>query len=331
MNWDHARFFLAVARAGTLRSAARQLKVDQATVGRRLAALEDELGARLFLRTPSLYVLTPAGEALVEPAEAIERSVAQMERRVLGLDERLTGSVRIATTDSLAKRYVLPAIASLRQAHPGIEIVCLTSQDIANLTRREADIAIRTLRPDAPDLIVRRLATLETGIYTARAYLALRGTPVAGGAFAGHDLIAYQQKVTPTGPEALCGESVAGGRIVLRASSSVTLVDAAAAGIGVAELPCYRADTEAELVRIMPDRAGTFDVWLVAHADLYKTARVQVTIDALVRQFAPGTASVGRSCTVHLCQRYPIHYLAAHENRMTCQARRLDGARGPAS
>ncbi|MBX5173365.1 LysR family transcriptional regulator [Rhizobium sp. NZLR1b] len=287
LNWDHARFFLAVTRAGTLRSAARQLNVDQATVGRRLAALEDELGARLFLRTPSLYVLTPAGEALVEPAEAIERSVAQMERRVLGLDERLTGSVRIATTDSLAKRYVLPAIAAMPSVHPGIEVVCLTSQDIANLTRREADIAIRTLRPDAPDLIVRRLATLETGIYASRAYLASHGAPVAGAEFAGHDLVVYQQKIAPTGPSALCGESAVNGRVVLRASSSVTLVDATAAGIGVAELPCYRADAETELVRIMPDRSADFDVWLVTHGDLYRTARIQVTIDALVRQFSP--------------------------------------------
>ncbi|EHH03600.1 LysR family transcriptional regulator [Agrobacterium tumefaciens CCNWGS0286] len=290
MNWDHARFFLSVARAGTLRSAARQLNVDQATVGRRLAALEDELGARLFLRTPSLYVLTPAGEALVDPAEAIERSVAQMERRVMGLDERLIGSVRIATTDSLAKRYVLPAVAAMRRVHPGIEVVCLTSQDIANLTRREADIAIRTLRPDAPDLIVRRLATLGTGIYASHAYLASRGTPIAGGEFAGHDLVVYQQKVSPTETETLCGESAANGRIVLRASSSITLVDAAVAGIGVAELPCYRADVERDLMRIMPDRSANFDVWLVAHADLYKTARIQVIIDALARQFEASTS-----------------------------------------
>lgn len=292
LNWDHARFFLAVVRAGTLRGAARQLNVDQATVGRRLSALEEELGARLFLRTPSLYVLTPAGEALVEPAETVERSIAQMERRVLGLDERLTGSVRIATTDSLAKRYVLPAIAAMRKAHPGVEVVCLTSQDIANLTRREADIAIRTLKPDAPDLIVRRLATLETGIYASHTYLASRGTPVAGAEFAGHDLITYHQKIAPTGPAALCGEGAANGRIVLRASSSVTLVDATVVGIGVAELPCYRADTETELVRIMPDRSANFDVWLVAHADLHKTARVQVTIDALARQFSQGAPSV---------------------------------------
>lgn len=286
-NWDHARFFLALVRSGTLRSAARQLNVDQATVGRRLVALEDELGARLFLRTPSLYVLTPAGEALVEPAEVIERSIVQMERRVLGLDERLTGSVRLATTDSLAKRYVLPAIASIRKQHPGIEVDCLTSQDIANLTRREADIAIRTLRPEAPDLIVRRLATLETGIYASRAYLTSRGTPVSGSDFTGHDLVVYRQKVAPTGCSALCGEPAASGRVVLRASSSVTLVDAAVAGIGVAELPCYRADAEAELVRIIPDRSADFDVWLVAHADLYKTARIQVVIDALVQQFDP--------------------------------------------
>lgn len=287
MNWDNARFFLAVARAGTLRGAARQLHVDQATVGRRLASLEEELGARLFLRTPSLYVLTPAGETLVEPAEAIERSIAHMERRVMGLDERLTGSVRVATTDSLGKRFVIPAIASMLREHPGIEVSCLISQDLASLTRREADIAIRTIRQDAPDLIVRRLATLETGIYASSAYLASRGTPVPDGGFAGHDLVAYQQPVVPTKSSALCGEKAASGRVVFRTSSSVTLVEATAAGIGIAELPCYRADTEPELVRIMPNRFANFYVWLVAHADLYKTARIQALISALVEQFAP--------------------------------------------
>ncbi|RUW86959.1 LysR substrate-binding domain-containing protein [Mesorhizobium sp. M7A.F.Ca.US.010.02.1.1] len=244
--------------------------------------------ARLFLRTPSLYVLTSAGEALVEPAEAIERSVAQMERRVTGLDEQLTGSVRVATTDSLGKRFVIPAIARMRSEHPGIEVVCLTSQDIANLTRREADIAIRTIRPDAPDLIVRRLASLKTGIYASRAYLAARGTPAPGNGFSDHDLVAYQHSVAPTMPFAFCGEPTGGGKVVFRTSSSITLVEAAAAGIGVAELPCYRADTESDLVRIMPERSADFDVWLVAHADLYKTARIQALIRALVGAFDSG-------------------------------------------
>ncbi|MBY8973429.1 LysR family transcriptional regulator [Pseudomonas sp. P867] len=285
MNWDNVRFFLAIARAGTLRTAARQLRVDQATASRRLAALEEGLGARLFLRTPSHYVLTSAGEALVEPAETIERSVAQMERRVMGLDEQLTGSVRVATTDSLGKRFVLPAIARMRAEHPSIDVACLISQDVANLTRRDADIAVRTVRPDAPDLILRRLATLKTGIYASRAYLLTRGTPTFGDGFIGHDLVAYQQPVTPITTCAFCGEPNGSGKVVFRTSSSVTLVEAAVAGIGVAELPCYRADTEQELVRIMPGRSSDFDVWLVVHADLHKTSRIQALICKLVYEF----------------------------------------------
>ena len=291
MNWDNARFFLALARTGTLRGAAAQLNVDQATVGRRIAALEDELSARLFLRTPALYVLTTAGEALLEPAETMERASLTIERRVMGLDEQLAGSVRIATTDSLGKRFVIPAIARLRRRHAGIDVVCVTSTEIANLTRREADLAIRTLRPESPDLIVRRLGHLETGIYASRHYLAERGEPVAGSAFDGHDLVMYQQPVMPTMWDALCGEPTSRGRVMFQTSSTMMLVEAALAGLGIAELPCFRADAEPELVRLMARRCNHFDVWLVAHADLYKTARVQAVIEAVVDEFATAAPS----------------------------------------
>ncbi len=173
----------------------------------------------------------------------------------------------------------------MRAKHPDIEVICLISQDVANLTRRDADIAVRTVRPDAPDLIVRRLATLKTGIYAARAYLLARGTPALGSGFTGHDLVAYQQPVTPILTSSFCGEPTGSGKVVFRTSSSVTLVEATAAGIGVAELPCYRADTEPELVRIMPGRSSDFDVWLVAHADLHKTARIQAVIGELINEF----------------------------------------------
>lgn len=286
MNWDNARFFLAVARAGTLRGAAAQLDVDQATVGRRIAALEDALSARLFLRTPTLYVLTTAGEALLEPAAAMEQASLQIERRVMGLDDQLCGTIRVATTDSLGKRFVIPAIARLRRKHPGIDAVCVTSTDIANLTRREADLAIRTLRPEAPDLIVRRLGHLETGIYASHRYLQARGEPAAGDAFEGHDLVMYQQPVVPTMWDALCGEPTSRGRVMFQTSSTMMLVEATIAGLGVAELPCFRADTEPELSRIMPQRCNHFAVWLVVHADLYKTARIQAMIEAVVDEFA---------------------------------------------
>lgn len=286
MNWDNARFFLAVARAGTLRGAAQQLGVDQATVGRRLAAFEEELGARLFLRTPSLYVLTTAGEAVRAQAEAMEQAAHALERRVAGLDEQVAGTVRIATTDSLGARFVLPALARLRRSQPGIEVVMVTSHQIANLTRREADIAIRTLRPDAPELIARRLAQLGLGLFAAPAYLADRGEPREGDAFAGHDLLVYQRSVVPSMWESLCGEPITRGRVVFQTSSTTMLFEAAVNGLGIAELPTYRAVREPRLVRVMPKRQDRFDVWLVAHADLYKTARVQNVIAAIADEFA---------------------------------------------
>ncbi|MGN6315180.1 LysR family transcriptional regulator [Trinickia sp.] len=286
-NWDNARFFLAVARTGTLRGAAARLGVDQATVGRRIASLEEVLAARLFLRTPTMYVLTPAGEALISPAEAMEQAVHQIERRIVGMDDQLCGTIRVASTDSLGKRFVVPAIAKLRTAHPGIDVVCVTSPGIANLTRREADIAIRTLRPESPELIVRRLAQLESGIYASRAYLAARGEPREGSAFEGHDLVMYQQPVVPSMWDALCGEPTHRGHVSFQTSSTMMLFEAALCGLGVTELPCFRADEERELVRVMPNRSDRFDVWLVAHADLYKTARIQAFIDIVAREFDP--------------------------------------------
>lgn len=284
-NWDNARFFLAVARTGTLRGAASRLGVDQATVGRRIAALEEALSARLFLRTPAMYVLTSAGEALIAPAEAMEQAVHQIERRIVGMDDQLCGTIRVATTDSLGKRFVVPAIATLRASHPGIEVVCVTSPGLANLTRREADVAIRTLRPESPDLIVRRLAQLESGIYASSGYLAARGTPSEGAAFEGHDLLMYQRNLVPSMWEAFCGEPTHRGRVAFQTSSTMMLFEAAIAGLGVTELPCFRADLEPELVRVMGNRADRFDVWLVAHADLYKTARIQAFIEAVAQAF----------------------------------------------
>lgn len=292
MNWDNAKYFLAIARAGTLRGAAQALGVDQATVGRRLASFEDELGARLFLRTPQLFVLTAAGEGLMAAAEAMEHSANAIERRIAGMDERLAGTIRIATSESLGTCFVLPALARLRQLHPDIDTVCVTSAQVANLTRREADLAVRTVRPDAPDLIARRLGQQALGLYASRAYLRERGEPREGDAFDGHDLLLYQRSMVPSMWEALCGEPIARGRVVFQTSSTTMLVRAVQAGMGIAELPTYLAKREGHVVPVMPRRRDRFDVWMVAHADLFRTARVQALVGLLGEAFAPsGPAS----------------------------------------
>ena len=287
MNWDRARFFLAVARLGTLRAASRALGVDQATVGRRVAALEAELSSRLFLRTPAMFLLTDAGEALIRSAEAMERAALDMTLRAAGRDEELAGTVRIATTESLASQFVLPAVARLRALHPGILVTCMTSSRIANMNRREADLAIRTVRPDSPDLITRRLGQFERGLYASRQYIKSRGTPEEGRAFAGHDLVVYQRAIEPLMWEAMCGEPVANGRIVFQASSTSLLYEAVLAGLGITVLSTFRASSEKRLSRLLLTRSERYDVWLVLHGDLYRTARVQAVIAQIAEQFHP--------------------------------------------
>jgi DNA-binding transcriptional LysR family regulator len=285
VNWDNARIFLAVARTGTLRGAAQRLGVDQATVGRRLVALEGELAAKLFLRTSTALVLTPAGEALIGPAEAMEQAAHTIERRVAGIDEQLAGTIRVATTDTMAAAFVLPAIAQLRQRHPGIDVVCIASKSIANLTKREADVAVRTLRPDAPDLIARRIGQMETGIYASRSYVAARGEPEEGTAFEGHDLVLYPRNEVPWMWEDLCGEPISRGRVVLQSNSAMAILEAVAGGMGLTELVCRRAESYPDLVRVLRHRRGMQDVWLVTHADLHKTARVRALMDCIVEAF----------------------------------------------
>ena len=136
MNWDDARVFLAVCRESTLRGAARVLGVDQATVGRRIAALEKSLSATLFLRTSEGYALTAVGEAAMRAIEKMEHSALELQRRIQGLDDRLTGTVRVTTTDSLAIDFLIPAVARLHQRHPDVRVQLDASTQILSLAKR---------------------------------------------------------------------------------------------------------------------------------------------------------------------------------------------------
>ena len=285
MDWDNARVFLALVRAGTLRGAAEQLEIDQATVGRRLAAMEKSLGARLFLRTPAGYVPTPAGELAAGAAERMEQGAEQMLRQMQGIDERLCGVVRVAATDTSARHFLVPALRKMRQQHPGIRVLLTTSNHISNLTRREADLAVRTVRPDSPDLIARHLRRLYTGLYASRAYLQARGQPVPGTALKGHDVVIYQKEIPTRQQETLCGEAHANASVAIEVSSGVMLAECVAAGMGIGEIPTHMADAMEDLVRIWPERSTPYDMWLVLHGDLNRTARVRAVADAIVAEY----------------------------------------------
>ncbi|TAL54938.1 LysR family transcriptional regulator [Pandoraea sp.] len=290
MDWDNARIFLAIYRQGTLRGASGVLRIDQATVGRRLAALEKSLEARLFLRTPAGYVPTPAGECAFLAAEQMEQAAHKLQRQMQGIDERLSGTVRVACTDTVAVSSLMRALHGLHAAHPEIRMILSTSTHLTNLTRREADLAVRSVRPDSPDLITRHLGRRATGLYAARHYLASRGEPARGTALAGHDVVLYQQAIVPYRNDVLCGESSANARVALEVSSGLMLMHAVRTGLGIGELPTRLADTDPELVRVWPDRNEIYDMWLVMHGDLNRTARVRAVADAIVAVFEEESA-----------------------------------------
>lgn len=286
MNWDDTRIFLALQRERTLRRAARVAGVDQATVGRRLAALEHALGATLFLRTSEGYVLTPAGENALRSAEQMEKSANALIRQAQGADSRLAGEVKVTTTDSLALQFVIPAMARLHAAHPDVSVVLNTSTQMLNLARREADIAIRNMKPENPDLVARRLARWTVGLFASPAYLAERGEPARNEAFAGHDLVMYQPYLNGGAAPTLVGEPIHAGRLVSAVNSSLMLRTMIKAGMAIGEVPVPLAERDG-LQRIWPERAraGHYEVWLVTHQDLRHTARVRAMIDTIVAEF----------------------------------------------
>ncbi|NWC96421.1 MULTISPECIES: LysR family transcriptional regulator [unclassified Pseudomonas] len=287
MNWDDARVFLAVCRESTLRGAARVLGVDQATVGRRINALEKSLSATLFLRTSEGYALTAVGEAALQSVEKMERSALDLQRQVQGLDDRLTGTVRVSTTDSMAIDFLIPAIASLHDKHPEVRVQLDASTQILSLAKREADIAVRNTRPDNPDLIARRIARWPLELFASRGYIDRHGVPEPGSLFEGHDLVVYQPYLQSQKDMTLVGEPLGRGRVVAELSSSLLVRRSIAAGLGIGEITVYSGERDG-LVRLWPGRTRPlpYDVWLVTHADLRHTARVRVVIDEIVAAFA---------------------------------------------
>jgi DNA-binding transcriptional LysR family regulator len=283
MDWDNVRFFLAVYRRHSLRAAARSLGVDQATAGRRLSVLERQLGAKLFVRTPAGYVPTAAAELLTARAERMEDEAQGMARSALGLDQRLTGPVRVATGEGIASGFVIPALVRVHEMHPDIRITLLTARSFLDVGRDEADIAVRTLRPTSPALITRKVGSLSARLYASPDYLDRRGRPRKGQAFKGHDLIVPFPP--PSSPIIWCGEPTSEGRIAVEANSMTSRAEAAARGLGIALLLDGIVAPAHRLKPIWPDRADWYDIWLVVHADIQRTARVRVVVDAISDAF----------------------------------------------
>jgi len=286
MNWDDTRIFLALTRTPSLRAAARSLGVDQATVGRRLNALESELGAKLFLRAKDGYLLTAAGETALAAARRMESAALELRTKIEGQDEHPGGLVRVTSTDSIAIDLLLPAVERLQQQWPNIRVDLEVSTQLLSLSRRQVDIAFRNVRPDAPDLVVRRVAAWPVGLFASPAYLARFGEPVPEDELRGHHLVVYAPYLEQGPFLTMAGVPARQARIAMTVRSSLLVRKAVAAGIGLGEMPVWMGEREG-LVRIWPQRRrpNDYEVWQVMHPDLQRTARVRAAAQLLSAAF----------------------------------------------
>jgi DNA-binding transcriptional LysR family regulator len=274
MDWSDLQYVLAVARHGTFAGAARALRVSHTTVLRRIGAFEAAHGIRLFDRGSSGYVLTAGGEELLAAAQSVADVVTALERRLAGQDLRLEGVVRATTLDTLMASLLPPILAGFQAEHPGVRVELAVSASVANLSRREADVAIR-VSADPPDtLIGRRIAPVAMAIYQARDARTL----AAEGAWEAGRWIAPSDGLSDTAIAAWMRKRLPHAEVVLEADSLVSMARAAAAGIGLAALPCYLGDSMPQLRRasvgVVPQEAPSH-LWVLSHRDLRDTARVR--------------------------------------------------------
>ena len=282
MEWDDLKHFLAVARSGSLAEAARSLKTSPATVGRRITALETRLGARLFHRNQTGYCLTESGEAIRVRAEEVEDAVLKVEREVLGRDLRPSGKVRVATTDEIAAHVITPQLREFRSQFPEIVLEVVGDVDLANLARREADIALRTVRPEQGDLVIRHAGWWKCGLYAAKSYAEAHNLKPGLSKFPNLHIITWTEERAHLRGGPWFAKHAHDAVVVFEATSRRIHYGACKAGLGLAILPCLSADQDPELIRLLPpEKVFADQLYVLVHRDLTRTARVRAVIDFL--------------------------------------------------
>jgi DNA-binding transcriptional LysR family regulator len=285
VNWDDLRYLLAVQRRGTLAGAAKELNVTKATASRRLSALEEAVGTRLFERRPNGLALTAAGSALVEAAREMEDAVASVEARLTSAaDVRPSGLVRVTAPQWIAERLLISELPDLKKRYPDLDIDLIGTNKILNLAQHEADLAIRNVAPTHRSLFTRRIAELGGCVYASKAYLERCGVPQSKEDVASHDVLVYESLGGIPGFEWM-REPERARRIAFRANDAIALMSAASAGLGLTALPCMLADGEPTLTRVPALGFSRCDVLLVGHEQTRRAARIRAVSDFIVDVF----------------------------------------------
>lgn len=286
MEWDDLRFFLAVARTGSLSGAAEVLRVSPSTVSRRLSQLEHALKVSLFAHHQTGYILTDDGTDLLAHAEQVETSVTALEMNIVGRDSQPEGLVKLATAENLANHVIIPALGKFREAFPKITLEISTGIGSVSLSRREADLAVRLQRPTRSNVNIRKLGIQGFGLYGSDAYISMRETFENPKRFDEDLFITWGEEYSHLPMAGWLERRLADTSPALITHSLYAQAIAAQNGIGLAVLPCFLGDTTKGLQRIAFE--GDMieqEIWLVTHRNLAASARVKSVSDFLVKLF----------------------------------------------
>ncbi|MCC2657966.1 MAG: putative HTH-type transcriptional regulator [Panacagrimonas sp.] len=288
MDWDDLRYVLAISRTAGLSPAARQLGVNPSSVYRRLEALEKELEVRLFERLRSGYRLTESGEALAEAAARMETEALSVERHVKGTDVRLQGHLRVSTSEALAM-YLLPShLAEFRAMYPEVSLDVSATNQLVDLTRRDADVAIRATAIPPDHLVGRSVGKVGVAAYASKAYLDAqgRGRPVIE-----YDWIGYDGQLSHIRQARWTNQHIPPERQKLRFDSIAAVVTSVAHGVGCGSMPCFAGDLDPRLERLPGTLLETdVQIWLLTHPDLRRSARVRACLQFFGTRLAAESA-----------------------------------------
>jgi DNA-binding transcriptional LysR family regulator len=281
-DWNQARAFLVTAEEGSLSAAARALKLTQPTVSRQVAGLEETLGVTLFERTPRALLLTQPGTELLEHFRGMGDAADRISIAATGQSETITGHVAITSTEMMATHYLLPILKHLRSKAPELKIELVTSNQLSDLLRREADIAIRHTRPQEDNLIAKRVRTTKAQLYASSAYIKEVGRPKHVSDLASMQFVGVEDPGWLIGPLMGLGIEVTSANFNFAAVSGAVYLELLLQGFGLGFLPAEIAERYPELENLWPAlEPMQIETWLVAHRELRTNPRIRLVFDLL--------------------------------------------------
>ena len=295
LAWDDLRYFLAFARVGSMQAAAKILGVNQSTVQRRITELEERVGRRLVERHIGSYRLTELGEELLPNLEGVEAAVVSFERHLAASDKGLTGTVRLTCGShfaSILRRT--PLLDAFHARYPGLRVELVSSDRFLDLSRGEADIAIRLGEPKDEALVGRKITDASWGVYASPAYVEHYGRPENPGDLSGHLVVGCDGSIANY-PGARWARSVTPpATVATRTDNWQGLMLAVKAGAGLAAMPHWQGDYETELVRVIDSIGVLIPYYLLMHRDMQHTPRVRAFADFVASEIKSFRALLSR-------------------------------------